>query len=104
MGFRSSDLSRIGACLSTYWSQKRTMAEGSEPRAIAEMRRRLEPHLIGFELAGAGGGGFAVLITREANQRERIQAELAKCSDVEGATLHTAEIDRDGMTVRIAAS
>jgi len=63
------------------------------------MRRLLEPLLLGFELAGAGGGGFAVLITREPNDQDRIRAEIAKCAELDGTTLHTAEIDMEGMTV-----
>ena len=42
------------------------------------MMEALEPHVYGQALAGAGGGGFMYLLTKEPNALENIKAALAQ--------------------------
>ncbi|CAK0814853.1 unnamed protein product, partial [Prorocentrum cordatum] len=90
---RAGDLEKLGACLSAYWAQKRVMAPGSEPHAIAGLREALSPGLLGFTLAGAGGGGFAVLLTREPLAHEWVRSALAECPGMEAAYVCEAAVD-----------
>lgn len=96
---RAGDLQRLGACLSTYWEQKKQMAPGCEPPGVAMLRARLGPILLGASLAGAGGGGFMVLLMREPAAEDAVREALASCTGLEGATLHKAEIDFSGLTI-----
>lgn len=54
------------------------MAPGCEPLAVQRMMDVLAPHVYGQSLAGAGGGGFLYLLTKEPRQKETLEAVLAK--------------------------
>lgn len=54
------------------------MAPGCEPLAVRRMMDVLAPHVHGQSLAGAGGGGFLCLLTKEPRQKEALEAVLAK--------------------------
>lgn len=73
----SGSLSRLGACLDRYWQQKKVMAPGCEPAAVRSMMNALQPLALGQSLAGAGGGGFLYLLTRDAQQEEAVRQVLS---------------------------
>ncbi len=52
------------------------MAPGCEPAAVRSMMKALQPLSLGQSLAGAGGGGFLFLLTREPQQREAVREIL----------------------------
>lgn len=60
------------------------MAPGCEPLAVRRMMNILAPHVYGQSLAGAGGGGFLYLLTKEPRQKESLEALLAKTEVVDG--------------------
>mmetsp|Transcript_7277 Transcript_7277/g.17204 ORF Transcript_7277/g.17204 Transcript_7277/m.17204 type:complete len:197 (-) Transcript_7277:45-635(-) len=99
--WRAGDLVGLGACFDTYWAQKKVMAPGSEPRAVTEWRERLADGVLGFALAGAGGGGFAVVITKQPHVEDWVRETLASCQGMEGAYLCKVSIDFEGMVVHI---
>lgn len=53
------------------------MAPGSEPATVKAMMEALRPLVLGQTLAGAGGGGFLYLLTREPHQREKVLQVLS---------------------------
>lgn len=65
-------LSRLGLCLDRSWQQKKLMAPGCEPASVRAMMEALRPLVLGQSLAGAGGGGFLYLLTREPQQKEAV--------------------------------
>lgn len=65
-------LSRLGLCLDRSWQQKKLMAPGCEPASVRAMMEALRPLVLGQSLAGAGGGGFLYLLTREPRQKEAV--------------------------------
>lgn len=74
----------LGQCLTSYWEQKKLMAPGCEPLAVRRMMDVLAPHVHGQSLAGAGGGGFLYLLTKEPRQKEALEAILAKTEVPDG--------------------
>ena len=52
------------------------MAPGCEPAAVRTMMDALRPLVLGQSLAGAGGGGFLYLLTRQPLQGERVRQVL----------------------------
>lgn len=68
----------MGQYLTSYWEQKKLMAPGCEPLAVQRMMDVLAPYVYGQSLAGAGGGGFLYLLTKEPRQKEALEAVLAK--------------------------
>ncbi|KAG7232215.1 hypothetical protein INR49_009408 [Caranx melampygus] len=65
-------LSGLGRCLERSWQQKKLMAPGCEPASVRTMMEALRPLVLGQSLAGAGGGGFLYLLTREPRQRQAV--------------------------------
>ena len=59
-----------------YWTLKKVMAPGSEPAAVTAMISALRPDLLGVTMAGAGGGGFMYVLTKQPHQREFVEQTL----------------------------
>jgi len=61
----SGDLAGVGGCMCEYWRLKKKMAPGCEPELVTRIMQAMQPHVLGMSLAGAGGGGFMYLLTRD---------------------------------------
>ncbi|XP_068579016.1 L-fucose kinase isoform X2 [Cebidichthys violaceus] len=92
-------LSRLGGCLDRSWQQKKLMAPGCEPASVRTMMEALRPLVLGQSLAGAGGGGFLYLLTREPRQREAVLQVLNNTPGLGDFSVHSVELDMDGITV-----
>ncbi|XP_063801940.1 L-fucose kinase isoform X2 [Pseudophryne corroboree] len=98
--FRRGDLRLLGDCLSTYWQQKKRMAPGCEPLAVRKIMDTLEPYVYGQSLAGAGGGGFLYILTKEPQQRDVIQTLLENTQGLERCSAHAVQVDTETFAVR----
>lgn len=101
-GFIKNDIAVVGECLGDYWAQKKCMASGGvEPASVTQMLQLFGPHIHGASLAGAGGGGFLLCVTREPNAQGLLQQIVAD-SQIDGKELiefHKVELDMVGPTV-----
>ena len=95
------DLETVGKCLDKYWSSKKTMAPQSEPKFVVEMREALKDLTYGCSLAGAGGGGFFICITKEPDQKEVIRERLSSIQGVDDMQFMSAQINMKGLQVTI---
>ncbi|KAJ8343194.1 hypothetical protein SKAU_G00305230 [Synaphobranchus kaupii] len=93
-------LPRLGVCLDRYWQQKKAMAPGCEPAAVRSMMAALRPLTLGQSLAGAGGGGFLFLLTREPLQEDRVRQVLSNTQGLGDLSVHSVEIDMEGISLR----
>ncbi|XP_053282554.1 L-fucose kinase [Pleuronectes platessa] len=92
-------LSTLGRCLTRSWQQKKLMAPGCEPASVRIMMEALRPLVLGQSLAGAGGGGFLYLLTQEPLQRQAVLQVLNNTPGLGDFSVHTVELDMDGITV-----
>ncbi|KAK8795498.1 hypothetical protein WA158_000155 [Blastocystis sp. Blastoise] len=95
------DIKKIGECMTTYWNQKKVMAPQSEPLYVKNMIDSVKEDIYGYTLAGAGGGGFLILLTKEANQLEKIQEKIRAVSQGSDVSFYKGEIDTNGLLVTI---
>ncbi|XP_033113326.1 L-fucose kinase-like [Anneissia japonica] len=79
--FKEGNLEKIGACMNTYWEQKKILATGCEPSTVKNMMDALRPHAYGQILAGAGGGGFLCVVTKEINGYDVVKTALKDFED-----------------------
>ncbi|MDX9755056.1 MAG: L-fucokinase [bacterium] len=93
------DLDHVGRCLTTYWEQKKKMAGGTEPAHVSRMFTATQPFTLGHSLAGAGGGGFMLLLVRNPQEKEVIQSILEKSFQSYRVTTHAISIDPWGLVV-----
>ncbi|XP_059402510.1 L-fucose kinase-like isoform X2 [Carassius carassius] len=96
---RDGSLVRLGECMNTYWQQKKLMAPGCEPTAVRSMMNTLQPLSLGQSLAGAGGGGFLFLLTREPQQKEAVREILTNIQGIGFFSVHSVELDMDGISI-----
>ena len=94
----AADIAAVGAHLDDYWAQKRRMCD-AEPVEVARMLQSLRSKglIYGGSLAGAGGGGFLLVITRRPHARDELAEALAGTS----AEIYEAAIDCDGLVLSI---
>ncbi|XP_076588610.1 L-fucose kinase isoform X2 [Chaetodon auriga] len=92
-------LCRLGLSLDRSWQQKKLMAPGCEPASVRAMMEALRPLVLGQSLAGAGGGGFLYLLTREPRQRPAVLQVLNDTPGLGDFSVHSVELDMDGITV-----
>uniref|UniRef100_A0A8C5R8R7 L-fucose kinase n=1 Tax=Leptobrachium leishanense TaxID=445787 RepID=A0A8C5R8R7_9ANUR len=97
--FGTGNLSRLGDCLNQYWLQKKCMAPGCEPLAVRRIMDTLEPYVHGQSLAGAGGGGFLYLLTKEPDQKEALQQLLEKTQGLGRCSVHSVQVSTQQFTV-----
>lgn len=72
----AGDFEQLGKIWKDYWQLKKQMATGCEPVSVAKMIKALDPYVYSCCLAGAGGGGFLYVLTKEPNQRDSVARVL----------------------------
>lgn len=100
--FAQRNAQKAGRCIDAYWQQKKAMAPRAEPVQVQAMLEVLRPFVTGATLAGAGGGGFLVGITKRAGMQATIRDALL--GDARTASMrwsvHSIAVDRSGLWVR----
>lgn len=71
------------------WQQKKLMVPGCEPASVRVLMEALRPLVLGQSLAGAGGGGFLYLLTREPRQQEAVLQVLHRTPVRPGSKYHS---------------
>ncbi|KAG2469809.1 FUK kinase, partial [Polypterus senegalus] len=96
----TGSLTQIGSSLDQYWQQKKVMARGCEPTSVSAMMAALKPLALGQSLAGAGGGGFLYLLTKEPHQADHVRDILSKTEGVADFSIHHVEVDLQGVLIQ----
>ncbi|XP_077567412.1 L-fucose kinase isoform X2 [Stigmatopora nigra] len=96
---REGCLSAVGVCLDRSWRHKKCMAPGCEPTTVRAIMEALRPLALGQSLAGAGGGGFLCLLSRLPDQKDAVARVLAAAPGVGEFSVHTVEIDTEGLAL-----
>jgi fucokinase len=73
----AGDLDGFGALLGEHWALNKRMDAGCTNPFIDALFDEMAPHISGGKLAGAGGGGFAIVVTRESDGRQALARTLA---------------------------
>jgi fucokinase len=73
----ADDLDTFGALLSEHWSLNKRMDPGCTNPFIDSLFEVLTPYINGGKLAGAGGGGYAMVIARSAQAAQALADTLA---------------------------
>jgi len=85
-----------------YWQIKKDLYPGSTTPTIDLLFLEMRPHYLAAGLAGAGGGGFAYFLCKDARQADTLRRHLADYSSRPGAlgSLYRTQINRTGLVVR----
>ncbi|KAF8786462.1 L-fucose kinase like protein [Argiope bruennichi] len=97
----NGNLPEIGQLMEKYWEQKKILAPGSEPASVKEIMDIIKPFCYGQLLAGAGGGGFMCILTKEPNAKEMIKTALQKYKDHQKLSIHNVTIHKEGLEITV---
>lgn len=97
---QNSDFDGVVRELSLFWELKKKMAEDAEPPIVQNILSLINPHIAGLSLAGAGGGGFICLLTKQPGMIDTIRKELVHLA-ADGISIHSASINTEGMRTEI---
>ncbi len=95
------DIDAFARTLAEYWSLKQRLDPGSTTPAIESLFAEVRDELSGYELPGAGGGGFLLLIAKDAIAAERVRGRLGALTPNPTARLYDAAIDDRGLVVTV---
>ena len=98
---------RIGVTLNDYWRLKKCMAAGSEPPRITRILNAIRPLSVGLGLAGAGGGGFIIVILRSDVQLSSLTDALKSLEDIDNSeelSVHYVTIEQKGISTKILSN
>ena len=73
----AGNVSSFGELLSEHWAINKRMDPGCTNEFIDRLFEVMRPHINGGKLAGAGGGGFAIIIARSIAAAQDLSATLA---------------------------
>jgi len=71
------NLKAFGALLSEHWALNKRMDPGCTNPFINDLFEAMGPYICGGKLAGAGGGGFAIVVTRDVEAGQDLKRALA---------------------------
>jgi fucokinase len=71
------DVDTFGALLGEHWALNKRMDPGCTNPFIDDLFEAMKPYICGGKLAGAGGGGFTIVVARDVQAASSLQFELA---------------------------
>lgn len=97
----AGDIDAFARTLGEYWVLKRRLDPGSTTPEIESLFDAVRHELAGYELPGAGGGGFLLLIAKDAGAAGRVRSKLEGLRPNRDARLYDAAIDEQGLSVSV---
>ena len=73
----AGDLDEFGILLGEHWELNKRMDPGCTNPFIDDLFTFIAPYILGGKLAGAGGGGFAVVVTHDGDAAQALQSALS---------------------------
>ncbi len=96
---RDGDWDYLGALLDRHWALNQILDPHTINAPIAAMLRRMRPHLAGAKLAGAGGGGFLLLLAKSPAEAAALRARLGAPSPEFPGELYDFGIASEGLRI-----
>ncbi len=97
----AGDVDEYARCVGQNWAFKKRLDPGSTNDAIEGIVRPLEKYLTGYEMPGAGGGGFLYMIAKDAPAARRVRAMLERTPPNDLARFFSFEIDQRALGVSV---
>ena len=95
----ANDVSRFGELLSEHWVINKRMDPGCTNEFIDHLFEVMSPHINGAKLAGAGGGGFAIVVARSIAAVRDLAAALKAHYEGTPVEIWECDIPESGMLV-----
>jgi fucokinase len=96
---RTGQVDRFGELLAEHWVINQRMDPGCTNPFIGKLFEVMRPHINGGKLAGAGGGGFAMVVARSIQAVRDLSAALATRYLGTPVEIWTCAVPAEGMVV-----
>lgn len=96
----AGNVDRFGELLAEHWVINQRMDPGCTNPFIDRLFQTLRPHINGGKLAGAGGGGFAIVIARSVAAVRELSAALAARYTGTPVEVWTCAVPDDGLLIQ----
>src|SRR5690606_4555052 len=70
------DFERYGKLILKTWEQKKLIDPGTNPSAVEKIIFLIKDYALGYELPGAGGGGYLYIVAKDPEAAVRIKSIL----------------------------
>jgi fucokinase len=100
----ANDVSHFGELLSEHWVINKRMDPGCTNDFIDHLFEVMRPHINGAKLAGAGGGGFAIVVARSITAVRDLAAALKAHYEGTPVEIWVCAIPEAGMLVQATAA
>jgi len=98
----TGDLGQFGTLLGEHWALNKRMDPGCTNPFIDDLFELMEPYIDGGKLAGAGGGGFAMVIARDGQAVDALTAKLESVYRGTSVAVWPCAVPEEGVVVGIA--
>lgn len=95
------DMDRFGALLNAAWKLNVDLDADHTTPVIEGLRARIEPHVLGAKLLGAGGGGFLLMACRSPKEAQAVRQLLGKNPPNDKARFFDFSVNRTGLVVTV---
>jgi galactokinase/mevalonate kinase-like predicted kinase len=89
----------LGRQMDRHWQLNRILDPGTSDAPIEALLSDLAPYLAGAKLAGAGGGGFLLLLARGAEEASFLRNRLVSTSCLRNGALYGFYVSEEGLRV-----
>lgn len=102
MGYamQEGDWEYLGRLLDRHWALNQVLDPNTTNAPINALLAAVRPYIYGAKLAGAGGGGFLMLLTRSPQAAKDLQEFLEKSDVAVGGAVYNWRIANQGLCVR----
>jgi galactokinase/mevalonate kinase-like predicted kinase len=81
------------------WQLNQQLDKGTNPEPVQALFSQIDDYLAGAKLLGAGGGGYLLMIAKDADAAHRVKAELQQNPPNPGARFVDIQISHTGLQV-----
>lgn len=99
---QEGDWQHLGELLDRHWKLNQVLDPNTTNAPINALLDSVRPYVYGAKLAGAGGGGFLILIARSPESADDLCRFLGERQAASGGTIHRCHIATEGLLARRA--
>ena len=81
------------------WQLNQKLDSGTNPQEVEALVRKINEHVLGLKLLGAGGGGYMLIMAKDASSSAKIRDILEKSPPNDRARFVDVKVSKEGLQV-----
>ena len=96
---KAGDIDAFGELVGRHWIYNKNMDPGCTNDFIDDLFATVSPYIVGGKLAGAGGGGFGILIAHQGVTRDDLESVLRNNYGDTPVAIWPSDIATNGLVI-----